>query len=169
MENHINFVDLDDTFLFDVPNKCWDCCFTYPELGEEETTSSYSQSQETKPKQVSKIRKLSRKPKRPHLFGKKTEDYDKYWIRKFRAWAKRNSGVIISLSEPNFWGWFLSEDSEPKSTHKFKSYSRVFREYLISHPTFHQQFTSWFWKLGREETFAKFDEQFGAIYNNYAE
>jgi hypothetical protein len=31
------------------------------------------------------------------------------------------------------------------------------------------QFTAWYWKLGRDETFTRFDEVFGPIYNGYAE
>ncbi len=104
MENNHNYVDLDECFLFDAPNKSWD--FSFPDITEEESTSSNSSSQSqghtktenTGPKpRISKNRTLSRKPKQPDWFGKKTEDYDKYWIRKFRAYLKRNADLVMSL------------------------------------------------------------------------
>jgi hypothetical protein len=39
-------------------------------------------------------RKRGRKAMRPNLRGKKTEDLDKYWIRRFRGYTRKNPEIL---------------------------------------------------------------------------
>jgi hypothetical protein len=58
-------------------------------------------------------KKRGRKAVRPLLKGKKTEDLDKYWIRKFRAYIRRNAELLSRCRDTDFWAWFLSKEGEP--------------------------------------------------------
>ena len=89
-------------------------------------------------------RRRGRKSNRPELRGKKTEDLDKYWMRRFKGYAKKNI-PLDRVRDRDFWTWFLSKDSEP-GLHgsQFKSFSKQHREYLRSHNEFVNYLNDWF-------------------------
>jgi hypothetical protein len=61
----------------------------------EMTNTDGCQSQTTTDAPVGrKGKKRGRKAVRPLLRGKKTEDLDKYWIRRFRAYIRKNSDEL---------------------------------------------------------------------------
>ena len=69
-------------------------------------------------------KRRGRKSKRPELRGKKKEDLDKYWIRRFKAYAKQDTEMLSKVRDRDFWVWFLSPESEPGvAGNQFKSYS----------------------------------------------
>jgi hypothetical protein len=78
------------------------------------------------------LKKRGRKSKRPHLRGKKTEDLDKYWIRRFRAYLRKSPERLAHSREMDFWAWFLSKEAEPGLSGVFKSYSKQHRLFLRS-------------------------------------
>ena len=148
-----NSIDLDESYIFEIDNKSWG---TPPYDFEDDfsTTSyphdhpcSYSLSQSPEPKKFSTS----------ELMGRKSEDFDKYWIRKFRSYLRKNMDLLCLLSDEPFWKWFMSPQSEPKTKHMFKSYNKKYRAYLRSQPEFLRLMRNWYWEYGNNETLAKFD------------
>ena len=116
-------------------------------------------------------KRRGRKPIRPHLQGRKTEDLDKFWLRKFKAYAKKDPAQVVeNTKDREFWNWFFSKSSDPSvSNHMFKSFSRKYKQFLLKNTEFVEQFRLWYENKGRNEAFSRFNEPLAQQYCDYVE
>lgn len=102
-------------------------------------------------------KKRGRKPKNPGRRGKKNEDIDKFWIRRFRTYCRTHKDFLDKASTDEFWEWFVSKEAEPgKSNPYHKSYSKNHREYLRKNREFTTFMREWYNIEGKEEIKKKF-------------
>lgn len=105
-------------------------------------------------------KKRGRKPKFPHYPNKKSEDFDKYWIRRFRNYVRKNCSEKPFSSGREFWIWFASQKSVPgHPLCNFKSHSTQYRQNLLKEQEFVQQISGWFIQYGREEVVKRYRSQ----------
>jgi hypothetical protein len=142
MENLSNLINIDEVFDFYIGNKSFEIYL--PDYVEDLSTASGWDMTDIKDFDSDLPNRRGRKPKRANLRGKKTEDLDKYWLRRFRSYLKRNHDGL-NLPDKEFWTWFVSSDSEPKPSGAFKSYSNKYREFLRNKGEFIDVLRDWFW------------------------
>ena len=90
---------------------------------------------------------------------KKGEEMDKYWLRGFRAYMKGKYAFLrgnFASDEQAFWDLYLSIEGEPGQFARFHSYSRKYKEFLLSQKSFRQQFHLWFSQFGEDNLSKKY-------------
>jgi hypothetical protein len=77
--------------------------------------------------------KRARKLKWPNLRGRKTEDLNKFWIRKFRSYMRKNTHLLFGVRDPTWWEDFMDRRKEPGNRRApFSSYNKKFKKHLKS-------------------------------------
>jgi hypothetical protein len=185
----MNEVDLDMNWDFDVGNKheyTWDKSMSntteefVPYHNFENPNSSYTwafyedssdfYTSSKAPLDGSLGRRRGRRPIRPNLVGRKTEDLDKFWLRKFKAYVKKNPTLVLSNTKhPEFWNWIFSKSSDPGGSGMFKSFNRKYKQHLQKNSEFGEQFKLWYENDGRNQAFARFNEALATQYCEYVE
>jgi len=125
----------------------------------DQVLAKHMQQRSTSPETLSDLKpskkKRGRKPIRPNdPIRKKTEERDKYWLRAFRAYMKKNFSKVkknLNTEERNFWIEHLRPEGKPDKGNKFLSYGKRYKNYLFSHPWFVEKFRRWFGEFGEKE------------------
>ena len=93
-------------------------------------------------------------PRRTLLFStKKKEELDKFWLRQFRKYMKRDYASLkgaMSAAEKACWKNYLDFKMKPEKNGEFKSYSRAYKQKLFEDPAFVPGFTRWFEREGEK-------------------
>lgn len=93
-------------------------------------------------------KKRGRKKIRPYN-PTKTEIMDKFWLRGFREFMKINYGELRnSLTDKEFWEFFLGRSGNPGKKRKYLSYSKHYKSFLASNKSFCQVFIGWMMLYG---------------------
>lgn len=104
--------------------------------------------QEKTPEILEIPRKRGRKRIRPSN-PTKTEIMDKFWLRGFREFMKLNfESLKASLSDLDFWGFFIGKLGNPGKRKKYLSYSKHYKEFLTSNKSFCMVFIAWIMLYG---------------------
>jgi hypothetical protein len=96
-----------------------------------------------------------RRSLRPTLRGMKSEDIDKYWIRRFRIYLERKQNELFLDQDSTFWKQFISRESEPGKNSTYKSYNKSYRRYLTRKDTFVEVFKRFFDDEGESGVYEK--------------
>lgn len=99
--------------------------------------------------------KRGRKPLRPNdPIQKKTEERDKYWLRRFRIYVQRHFyriEKILDKNEISFWNKYLNKKWVPAKGNEFLSYGKKYKDFLFEQITFVDLFVKWFDRHGHDE------------------
>ena len=80
-------------------------------------------------------------------------------MRRFKAYAKRDTEMLSRVRDRDFWTWFLSPGSEPGAKgNQFKSYSEKHRLYLRSNMEFVNYMYEWFLARGKAAALKEYDD-----------
>jgi hypothetical protein len=83
---------------------------------------------------------------------KKTEELDKFWLRAFREYIKKNYYKYeFTLDQKMFWEEYFSEDNMPGKGKEFLSYGKRYKLFLFKNQIFAERFSEWFAIRGKEK------------------
>jgi hypothetical protein len=111
-------------------------------------------------------RKRGRRPKWPFIPKCKTEDFDKFWIRRYRTYLKKqvrkgksgSSSDSEEASPSEFVTWFISDESQPgKQNPQYKSYNYKYKRHLLDQSEFINGIRAWYLIHGEKALRKAFD------------
>jgi hypothetical protein len=116
--------------------------------------------------------KRPRKKKWPKLNGRKTEDLNKFWIRKFRSYVRKNRHLLIGVRDFSWWDDFMNRSKEPGVRGApFFSYNKKFKNHLKANEEYLARIQRWYIDFGKDYAFKKHgrDVEFAKAVCEYAE
>lgn len=68
---------------------------------------------------------------------KKKEELDKFWLRAFKDYIKRNyAAYCFSSTATEFWDEYFTEDKVPGIGKVYRSYGKQYKKWLFSHEVY---------------------------------
>ena len=68
---------------------------------------------------------------------KKKEELDKFWLRAFKDYIKRNfAAYCFSSAAEAFWDEYFTEDKVPGIGKEYRSYGKQYKKWLFSHEVY---------------------------------
>ena len=152
---------------------------SFDELQTNSTSNMWAMDASTQPTELAncpilpdyspKSRRVSRRCTNESGRTKKTEELDKFWLRAFREYIKKQYlNYCFTTEDSTFWEEYWNEAKLPGKGREFRSYGKSYKNWLFEHMTFAQAFADWFEFKGREKLAEKrsinsaiFDEYFG--------
>lgn len=112
-------------------------------------------------------RKRGRPRRTVPVVRKKTEEKDKYWLRAFHKYMRREYPRLregLSVLERQFWEFVLSREGTPgkdsqSESCRFASYGKAYKDYIFSHMTYMHLFRRWFLNIGSPQLSLKYEPQ----------